>query len=186
MNVVFTRLAALIALLCVGAGLAQDRTGGEPLPTPVIITSAGQSADGVVLNALLKRAQVEVTLSNLAEPEELEGFGTLVITLGASQKALGAAGINTAQELERVDRLIRAAKERGMSVVGVHIGGEGRRGPLSQPYLDAVSARVDLLVVTVDGNSDGYFDGVAAANTIPLTVLQSVNEVAAHLGALMR
>jgi hypothetical protein len=181
-----SRYVALIAVLCVAFGYAQDAEVTQPLPTPVLISSAGQSADGVVLNALLKRAQVEATLSNLAEPAELEGFGTLIITLGASQKALGAAGINTAQELERVDRLIQAARERGLAILGVHLGGEGRRGPLSQPYLDAVSGRVDMLLVTADGNTDGYFDGVAEANAIPLAVFQSVNEVAAHLGALMR
>lgn len=176
----------LLALTMLAFVSAQSQSGDDPLPAPVLITSAGQSADGVVLNALLRRANVDVSLSNLAEPEELEGVGTLIIALGASQKALGAAGVNASQELARIDRLLGAAVERGVIVVGVHVGGEGRRGPLSQPYLDAVSSRVDLLVVTAEGNADGYFDDAASASGVPLTVLSSVNDVAAHIAALIQ
>lgn len=176
-------LAAFLALTT--GALAQVEVGPSELAAPVLVTAAGQSADGVVLNALLRRAQVAVELSNLAEPTELEGVGTLIIALGASQKALGAAGIDASEELARIERLLSEANARGIVVVGVHIGGEGRRGPLSQPYLDAVSGRVDLLIVTEEGNADRYFDDVAALQGVSLTVLPSVNDVAAHIAALV-
>jgi hypothetical protein len=178
-------LVALAVVAVAGAALAQD---AEPagFSAPVLITSAGQSADGVVLNALLRRAGVDVRLENLAEVEQLEGVGVLVVTLGASQKALGAAGIDGTAEVARVDRLLVAAAERGIPVIGVHIGGEGRRGPLSQPYLDAVSDRVQLLLVTLEGNADGYFDAVAAENDIALDTFETVSALGSHLAGLIR
>lgn len=178
-------LVGFAIAVAAGATLAQD-TESAGFPGPVLITSAGQSADGVVLNALLRRAGVDVRLENLAEVEQLEGVGVLVVTLGASQKALGAAGIDGTAEVERVDRLLVAAAERGIAVVGVHIGGEGRRGPLSQPYLDAVSGRVQLLLVTVEGNADGYFDAVAAESEIPLDIFDTVSALGTHLAGLIR
>ena len=54
-----------------------------------------------------------------------------------------------------------------MKVVAVHVGGESRRGPLSDKFIDPVMAKADFVLVTEDGNKDGYFTKAAKATERP-------------------
>ena len=61
---------------------------------PVLITSAGQSADVTIAGMLFKKANVQAKALPLAKPGDLEGVKTLVVVAGFSSKGLGAAGIS--------------------------------------------------------------------------------------------
>src|SRR5690554_5754252 len=100
-------LASIVLVLVSAVALAQDEV---VLRQPIVITSAGQSADATVLNALLRRAGVEAELAEELTAADLADTGTLLVVLGASQKALGAAGIDSRAELARLDALLSAAE----------------------------------------------------------------------------
>ena len=88
-------------------------------------------------------------------------------------------------QLSQGDRAIpcfRWAKEQKTAVFGLHIGGEARRGKLSAPFIEGVAPRCDQLIVTEDGNKDGYFTTLAKEKQIPLTVVKDTQE----LGALLK
>ena len=175
---VMTAIMALLLLALTTATAQEDAAAGDvTIASPVLITSAGQSADTAILNALLRRAQVESTVVDVAGEGDLDGVASLLITLGGSQKGLGAAGISMNEEVARVEALLDAADELGITVVGLHIGGEGRRGPLSDPFIQAVAPRAHLLIATNDGNQDGIFSAIADENGIPLVLLDRVNDV---------
>ena len=101
----------------------------------------------------------------------------MIVVIGGSGKGLGAAGIDVPDEQERVDKILARAREMNIFILGMHIGGEERRGPVSANFVP-YAAEVDYLIVKEDGNQDGYFTKLAADNKIPLYTIQKSMEVA--------
>lgn len=153
---------------------AQDALQASP---PVLVASSGQALDAFAVQTLLTRAGVEVQYDPVATAANLEGIGTLVLAMGASVKGFGAAGITAETELARTRELMDAAETAGIPVIGVHIGGEERRGGLSEQFINLVSSEADALVVWPAGNADGYFDGVAKERGIPLITVEQPMQV---------
>jgi hypothetical protein len=148
------------------------------------ITSCGQSPDAYAVSLLCKRAKLEHTYENVLKADGLKGVKTLVVVSGGSAKGLGEAGIDEKGELERVKSLLTAAKAHGIKVIAVHIGGESRRGPLSDKFIEPVIAKADCLIATEDGNKDGLFTKTARSRRIPLTVVKQTAEAGKELKAV--
>lgn len=135
---------------------------------PLLITSAGQSAEVQLAAVLAKRAELDYSLVKLATSEDLKGKKTLVLSLGASLKGLGAAGLDVAQEKERVTKLLAEAKKQGIAVLCLHLGGEARRGQLSDDFISAFLPHAQQALVVRSGNKDGFFSSLCEQNQIPL------------------
>ena len=75
---------------------------------PLLITSAGQSAEVQLASVLAKRAGLDYSMVKMASAEDLSNVKTLALVIGASLKGLGAAGLDVAQEKERVSSLVKA------------------------------------------------------------------------------
>lgn len=154
-------LTLMLALLMLGSSFALAEIEGlTPLEAdmfegPVLLTSVGQSADVNIVDTLMKRAGLEARLAPVvaAEASELEGINTLVLAIGGSSKGLGAAGIDEKQELARVTSLIALAQEAGVKILSLHIGGQARRGVLSDMFIpDAIKA-ADAVIIKEDGDA---------------------------------
>jgi hypothetical protein len=163
-----------------GAGAASAQTPEGKLPAAV--TSSGQSPDGFILKMLCDRIKLKVAYNSLIKADELKDVKSLMVVMGGSAKGLGAAGIDEPGELQRMQSVLAKAKEQKITVFGLHIGGEARRGKLSAPFIEGVAPRCDQLIVTEDGNKDGYFTTLAKEKQIPLTVVKDTQE----LGALLK
>jgi hypothetical protein len=124
---------------------------------PALITSVGQSADSQMVNVLFGRAKLNFKLSNNAQVGELAGVKTLVLVIGGSSKGLGAAGIDAAQEGVRVQALINKAKADGIKILAMHVGGESRRGDLTDRYIPMSTANADYAIIVKTGDADGAF-----------------------------
>jgi hypothetical protein len=176
-------LAIFVFLLLGGwwgaAALAQTAPEGR---LPVVITSCGQSPDGFMVKILCDRTKLKVSYNALLKAEELKEFKSLMVVMGGSAKGLGEAGIDEAQELERVKSVLAKAAEQKTPVFGLHVGGEARRGKLSAKFVELVSPRSDCLIVTEDGDKDGYFSRLSKEKQIPLMVIKDTQE----LGALLK
>jgi hypothetical protein len=155
-------------------------------PPPVAVTSCGQSPDAYTVSLLSKRAKIEHTFDNMLKPDALTSFKTLVIVVGGSAKGLGEAGIDEKGELARVGQLLTRAKELGVKVLAVHVGGESRRGPLSDKFIDPVVAKADFVLATEDGNKDGAFTKAAKTRNLPIVIVKQVAEVGPALKAVIK
>jgi hypothetical protein len=156
------------------------------IQAPIAVTSCGQSPDAYTVSLLGKRMKIEHTFDNVLKADALKGYKTLVVVMGGSAKGLGEAGIDEKGDLARVGQLLAKAKELGVKVVAVHVGGESRRGPLSDKFIDPVVAKADYVLVTEDGNKDGAFTKAAKSRNIPLQVVKQVAEVGPALKALVK
>ena len=144
---------------------------------PLLITSAGQSPDLYQIAVLCKRTKIEVTSRTSATVEDMENIKTIIFAMGGSTKGLGAAGIDEDQELARIESLLDKAEKEEILIIGIHIGGVGRRGALSMKFIESVSRRSDYLVVTKEGNKDGYFTDLGKELKISLTVVEQPMDV---------
>jgi hypothetical protein len=175
--------AVLIAVLAIlGPAALAVRAQDAKAELPVLITSCGQSNGPTTIKVVLQRLKLAFDIDPLATPETLQAkakagtpYKTLIITMGASLKGMGAAGIEIEDELSRAAALIAEARKEGIKVIGAHIEGLKRRAQgaaagdtTDEQTIDAVGPNSAILLVYKEGNSDGRFTAIAKAKKIPL------------------
>lgn len=176
-------LLVMLAFLFISIQVSYANETEQPsLPTaevPLLITTAGQSPGGTIVNVLCTRNKIDNDLRPLAKAEDLtlKSYKTLIITMGTSLKGMGAAGISIVDELNRIEKLIEEARKQKMLIIGVHIEGEARRTGDCEKSIDLVAPRVDYLIVRSDGNKDGRFDLIAKEKNIPMTIIKETLEL---------
>ena len=149
-------LFMLVCGICL-AGNEKEFTTAEP----VLITSAGQSADILMVKILARKSALDFNLEKVAAPEIVDSVRSVILVCGGSTKGLGAAKIDKEQEYERVRKLINRAKSKKISVILVHVGGKSRRGALSDYFNQLVAENADHMIVVKAGDEDGYFSKTA-------------------------
>lgn len=140
----------------------------------ILITSIGQSADARMVNVLLTRHNVETVYEQLALPEDIENFKIVIAVVGGSSKGLGAAGIDKNDEIDRTKSLIQEIEDQEVVLLVMHIGGEARRGALSDAFLDEIVPYADHLIVVEAGNMDGYFTEISKEKEISMEVVDKI------------
>ena len=70
-----------------------------------------------------------------------------------------------------------------MCIRDSHVGGEARRGDLSDPFITNMAPAADYLIVVEEGNKDGLFTRIAADNDIPMDTVTSIAGAAEPLQA---
>ena len=153
---------------------------------PALVTSGGQSADYQMIATVMEKQGMEFTTDNLATSADLGDAKTLIVVVGGSSKGLGAAGIDADGELERLDELMTAAKDAGLSIIAMHTGGEARRGDLSDKFITPVFNMADYAIVVSSGDSDGMMNDLCAGNGIPMDKIDSISDVVTVLPAAFK
>ena len=172
--------------LFIAAGAAGAAQSTFSIQVPLAVTSCGQSPDAYTVSLLSKRVKLDHTFDNVLKADALKAYKTLVVVTGGSAKGLGEAGIDDKGELARVGQVLAKARELGVKVVAVHVGGESRRGPLSDKFIEPVVAKADYVLVTEDGNKDGFFAKLVKARNTPLSVVKQVADVGPALKNLVK
>ena len=170
---------ALLVAFAVGAGVssAQSALKAPIAQKPAMLTTVGQSADIEMVKVLLDRAAVPHTAAPQATAADLKSSGakTLVLVLGGSTKGLGAAGISADAELARAAGVIAEARKLGLTIVGLHVGGEARRGELSDKFIRAAVPACHYVIVVAGGDKDGFLTKLCGA-TIPLDTVERMSK----------
>jgi len=172
---------------------------------PVLTTSAGQSPDVTTINIVAEEAGIKYDYCDVPTVELLKAgvglageesketgfhveihtdlekfpegtpYKTVIFAIGASLKGMGASGLTVDKEVKRLKAIIDYCKEKKIFIIGVHIGGQskrGARGSDNEKMIDAVAPSADYLIVTGDSNKDGRFDKIAKEKEIPLTQIK--------------
>jgi len=170
-------LAAVGVLALAGAAEAQNPALKAPLAAkPAFLTTVGQSADIEMVKVLLDRSAVPYTANAQAKAGDLAASGakTLVVVLGGSTKGLGAAGISADAEIDRARAVLAEAKKLGMTIIGLHVGGEARRGQLSDRFIQTAVPACQYVVVVADGDKDGFITKLCGA-AIPMDKVERIS-----------
>ncbi len=169
-----TRFGTLLLVLTMFVSYLGAIPSGSAVPSagiPVFVTTAGQSADAHAVKLLLDRSKIKSGYDAIAEVDKITGSKTLFLVMGGSSKGLGAAGMDEDEEIARINHLIDKARKEKMYIVGLHIGGESRRGALSAKFINLVAPYCNYLIVKKDGNKDGYFTDLGSKKKIPVTLI---------------
>lgn len=153
---------------------------------PALLTSVGQSADVEMVKVMMDKAELKYSIDNMSDGSDLGDAKTLVLAIGGSSKGLGAAGIDADQEIARVEKLINAADEAGLTILALHIGGEARRGDLSDKFIAPCFTKADYAIVVKEGNKDGMMTELASKAGIPMDEVTSMGEVLTPLKAAFK
>lgn len=177
-------ILTLIAGMALG-GTAQAAGLSEAIfEGPALITSVGQSADGQLVKVLADRVGINYSYDSLAPASAVKDFKTLILVVGGSSKGLGAAGINQEQEESRAKALIGAAGEAGCKILFMHVGGEARRGDLTDRFVTIAAPAAQYLIIVADGNKDGFITGAAAS--VPADLADTVGDAGRFLKAAFK
>lgn len=177
------RIAQVILAGLLLAGLQLQ--AADKLAKPGVITSVGQSSDVAVVKALLNtKLKLGLDVKPTAQAADLDGVKTLVMVLGTSAKGMGAAGLNLDKEAERTKAVVKAAKDKGIAILALHVGGESRRGKTTDDLLQIVVPEAKQIVVVASGNKDKIFNTLAAKGNVPVTEVASLAAAGDALKAL--
>lgn len=144
---------------------------------PAMLTAVGQSADAQMVKALMDKAEITYEFNTVVKADELKDTKTLILAVGGSSKGLGAAGIDAEDELKRTEEIINKAKENNVTIIAVHIGGEARRGELSDKFIRASVPKADYTIIVEGGNKDGLFTEMVSQSGIPMDSVKTIAEV---------
>jgi len=181
-------ISVFLALLFCGAALyAQQAAGVAFADKPVVLTSVGQSADMEMVRVLLTRAKIPFKADAQLQANGLSSdTRTLILVIGGSSKGLGAAGISTEDEMKRSEALVKKAHDSGMKIIAVHVGGEARRGSLSDGFIKFAVPEADLVIVVSDADKDGLFTNLTKDAHIPCDLVDKISAVGAPLAAAFK
>ena len=175
---VCTVVALLVTVTILsGSAYAQKVPAGVSAELPVAMTCPGQAPEGQLVKLIFGRLKTPIKYDPFMEPKEIAGSKTLIIILGGSGKGLGSAGVNLQDEMKRADALVAEANKQKIKLVGVHSGGEDRRGEVSTKLIDLVAPKMSYLIVREDGNKDGLFTKLSSERKIPLTLIKGTQEL---------
>jgi len=156
------------------------------LSQPILITSAGQSADVTLAGMLCKRLSLTAKTIPVAKASDLDSAKTLIIVAGFSSKGLGAAGVSREQELNRVKDLISAAKTKKIPIMFMHIGGKARRGGESDDFNKLAAEASTYMLVVKQGDDDKFFSTIASKGKIPIELIDKIADAAKPLGEIFK
>ena len=164
----------VLALAVAGASFVVAQEELPKFELPVVITSPGQAPEISIARLVFQRAGIEAGLDAFLAVQGLGANKTLVIILGASGKGLGEAGVSITDEVSRGRDLVAAAKERGIKLFGIHLGGMARMGDASMAVLQDIAKDMDLIVVREDADEAGFFTALKDAGVNVVFIEQSL------------
>ena len=181
-------ICVVITMLVCGAAIyAQQSAGVGFADKPAILTSVGQSADMEMVRVLMTRSRLPFKADALIKANGLSSSDkTLVLVIGGSSKGLGAAGISVEDEMKRSQDLVKRARDLGMKIIAVHVGGEPRRGTLSDGFIRFAVPASDYAIVVSDSDKDGLFTGLTRDARLPFKKVDKISEVGAPLAAAFK
>ncbi len=178
-------IAALFIFAAVGFAFAAALPKVE---TPIIATTCGQSPGAMMVKMSAMQAKVTPASDKKdLTAADLEGkdYKTLVVTTGTSMKGMGAAGTDVDKEIARCTELIKAAKAKGMVVIGAHVEGMARRTDVSdEATIKAVMPLSDFILIIADSDQDGFFTKYASEIGKELVVAKDALGIGAKLAEM--
>lgn len=181
-----TLLLALAALFVMTPGFVFAASSGDPIKQyglPMLITNAGQGPGGKMARLLVSQTKTIVLDQDFwykSEPVETDikerPYKALMVIIGSSDKGLGASGITIDQEIARLQKMVKTAKDGKLPIIAVLLEKDKRSTIATNPNercIDTICPSADWMIVIKGGNTDQRFDKLKAKYKIPLTVIDN-------------
>ena len=143
----------------------------------ILVTSIGQNPGGLMIKVVLNKLNLDFTYQSLIKSEEIEGYSTIILSVGCSQKGLCAADSSFEEELQRTKRIVKKLKEENYQVILVHLGGKLKRDEKSNELLSEVVPISSHFVITEESNNDNYFSNYSQEKNIELHMIDNLSKL---------
>lgn len=153
------------------------------LSEPMLVTSFGQSIDGLLVREMLTDLGAVFTYEPIASPEILPDYPTVILAVGASAKALDASGLNSAEEYDRAEQLLCAVPD-SCTVVMIRLGDSANQDSLTSDLIQLTLPYADLILATESGDRSGTIAQYAAEQKLPCLTRGTVREMKELLGEM--
>ena len=170
-KILWSVLMTLCLAMAAGGAFAQD----------VALTSVGQSPDATMVKVVLKKLKIKANVDKQLGADKLGSPKVLIAVVGGSSKGLGAAGVDKNQEKSRAVGLLSAANKKGIKVLIMHIGGNNRRGALSDSFITAAVPYADRIILVKGGNGDQIFNKNLKNKSVKIMEAASIRKTQAPL-----
>ncbi len=181
-----TLLLVLAVFFVMMPGIVFAATSGDPIKQyglPMLITNAGQGPGGKMARLLVSQTKTIVLNKDFwykSEPIEKDlkerPYKALMVIIGSSDKGLGASGITIDQEIARLQKMVKTAKDNKMPIIAVLLEKDKRSTIATNPNercIDTICPSADWMIVIKGGNTDQRFDKLKAKYKIPLTIIDN-------------
>jgi len=181
-----TLLLVLAVLSIVTPGFVFAASSGDPIKQyglPMLITNAGQGPGGKMARLLVSQTKTIVLDQDFwykSEPVETDikekPYKALMVIIGSSDKGLGASGITIDQEIARLQKMVKTAKDNKLPIIAVLLEKDKRSTIATNPNercIDTICPSADWMIVIKGGNTDQRFDKLKAKYKIPLTIIDN-------------
>ncbi|HWR12257.1 MAG TPA: DUF6305 family protein [Rectinemataceae bacterium] len=181
-----TLLLVLAALFVVTPGFVFAASSGDPVKQyglPMLITNAGQGPGGKMARLLVSQTKTIALDQDFwykSEPVETDikerPYKALMVIIGSSDKGLGASGITIDQEIARLQKMVKTAKDGKLPIIAVLLEKDKRSTIATNPNercIDTICPNADWMIVIKGGNTDQRFDKLKAKYKIPLTIIDN-------------
>jgi hypothetical protein len=140
-----------------------------------------------MVKVLMTRAKIQFKADAQIQAGGLgSGDKTLILVVGGSSKGLGAAGISVEDEMKRSQELVKKARDLGLKIIAVHVGGEARRGTLSDGFIKFAVPAADYVIIVSDADKDSLFTNLTRDAKIPIKKVDKISEAGAPLAAAFK
>ena len=176
----------MASLFCAVSTTAFAASSGDAIrqyELPMLITNAGQGPGGKMARLLVSQTKTIILDKDFwykSEPVEADlkerPYKALMVIIGSSDKGLGASGITIDDELARLQKMVKAAKDGKLPIIAVLLEKDKRSTVATNPNercIDTICPAAEWMIVVKAGNSDGRFDKIKAKYGIPLTLIDN-------------
>lgn len=154
------------------------------LKEPILVTSLGQNTGVLLVREMFNDLDVAFTCELMAEPESVSGYGTVVLAVGASSKALGANGISISEEYNRSKQFLADIPDE-TTVVMIRIGNYHDKDEWTDKFVSLALPCSDIIITTENGDKNNELRDYADKNSIKYYSSKTARDMNKLLGELV-
>jgi hypothetical protein len=162
---------------------------GLPRPiaeAPVIITSAGQSTDTYIIRDISNHLMIRSYFMPQVRDVDLKDIKTIVFVVGYSSLGAKLQTISYEEEIIRIEKLLKKAKDDKLTVLTVVLGKEQLHDNKTEELLRLIGKGTDYLIGMKESSCESILAELATDGDIPLTLVNEVNDISGPFASAFR
>ncbi|MDY0394009.1 DUF6305 family protein [Virgibacillus halophilus] len=176
LGVCFSILLILMLVNSSPARQNQHVSAYPNLPAPIgkekiLITSAGQATDGVIVHSIAESLNLQADYRPRALDSDLYDYESVVIVLGYSANGLRYTTHDYQEELTRIRAIAKEAKRTRLPLIAVHISGDYRNDRQTFAMFQEIAASTDYFIGLKTMKDVGEYQKVLADFHTPVTLV---------------
>lgn len=188
---VLSLLAVLFGIYQSASGLKEYTPMWPNLPAPIgsepiLITSAGQGAEGAVTHLMVKRLNLNANYRPRALATDIYDYETILIYIGYSKNGVKNAFRNFKEEKERIKRIVTFANHQEIPVILIHPGGSMRDDSRTIELIKEVLPLSDYFIGKRKMDHGKDVLEMAIQHKIPITLVKETRDMLTPLNSVFR